>query len=191
VNVKMQKIFVSFFCCLVSAVFLLLSGCAEGREEKQKGQEAVQVPPPPDYVLSDVVHHHYENGILRLVMTFSSGEYYSSEDVLDVEKCSYVYYDTRGRVLSRGRSQRARLFDSKSRIVAEDEVVVVSEVNGGVLRTEYLVWSGDKDQFTSDAFVNITRRNGDTISGIGLTADLALRYVTIKKNVKGYFREQS
>jgi hypothetical protein len=58
-----------------------------------------------------------------------------------------------------------------------------------VLETEYLEWHGGQEQFITDRFVTITRTNGDTISGIGLLSDVALRLVTIHKNVKGSFEE--
>jgi hypothetical protein len=37
--------------------------------------------------------------------------------------------------------------------------------------------------------VRITRKNGDTISGRGMVADLALRFITIQSDVKGSFKE--
>jgi lipopolysaccharide export system protein LptC len=59
------------------------------------------------------------------------------------------------------------------------------------LNTEYLEWHGNENQFTTDRFVTITQENGDTISGVGMVADIGLKKVSIKKDVKGSFREKA
>ena len=54
-----------------------------------------------------------------------------------------------------------------------------------MLKTDYLEWRGDSSQFVTDSFVTITRENGDTLQGTGMITDLALNYVTVKRNVRG------
>lgn len=142
----------------------------------------------PDYVLKNVKHYHYEEGILRLEVTFEDGEYYSAEQELHIANCSFLYYDIDETLISRGRSKRAKIFSEQSLIIAENDVVIISEVNGGVLETEYLEWHGHEERFVTDRPVTITRRNGDTISGKGMIADIALRFVTLESDVKGSFR---
>jgi LPS export ABC transporter protein LptC len=91
---------------------------------------------------------------------FDSGSFFSGTDELHIENSSFVYYDSYGSILSRGRSKTATLFKNKAQLIAENDVVVVSEVNGGVLTTDYLEWHGDRSQFTTESFVTITRKNG-------------------------------
>ena len=176
---------------LLLAAFLILAGCeGAGKGIRDRREAAAKEEASlPEYVLEGVVHSYYERGTLKLQVTFERGVYYKSADKLAVENCLYVYYDNMGKVISRGRSKRAKLFGKEARLVAEEDVVVVSEANGGVLKTGYLEWSGRKNQFTTDDFVTITRTNGDRIAGKGMIADLGLRFVTIKRNVKGHFRE--
>jgi LPS export ABC transporter protein LptC len=176
---------------LLLAAFLILAGCdGAGKGKKDRREAAAEEGASlPEYVLEGVVHSYYERGTLKLQVTFEKGGYYKSEGKLAVENCVYVYYDSMGKVISRGRSKRAKLFSNEARLVAEEDVVVVSEANGGVLKTGYLEWSGRKNQFTTDDFVTITRTNGDRIAGKGMIADLGLRFVTIERNVKGYFKE--
>jgi LPS export ABC transporter protein LptC len=107
-----------------------------------------------------------------------------------VENCRFVYYDKEGKVVSRGSSKFAKLFENGNELVAEENVVVISEENGGRLDTEYLEWHGNKNRFSTDRFVIITQKNGDTISGVGMVADIGLKMVTIQKDVKGCFREK-
>ncbi len=142
----------------------------------------------PDYALKNVKHYHYEKGILRLEVIFEDGEYYSAEQELHIENCSFLYYDIDETLISRGRSKRARIFSEQSLIIAENDVVIISEVNGGVLETEYLEWHGHEDRFVTDRPVTITRRNGDIVSGKGMIADIALRFVTLESDVRGSFR---
>jgi LPS export ABC transporter protein LptC len=177
-------------CTFCAALFLLvLSGCADGRTERRTAEETGGEIQLPEYVLRGVTHSFYESGVLKLRFDFEKGSYFAGRHELAVVNCAYIYYDSEGNVLSRGRSKRATLMSGGSRLVAEDDVVVVSEVNGGVLKTGRLEWLGEKNQFSTNDFVTVTRVNGDMISGKGMIADLALRVVTIKRNVKGYFKE--
>lgn len=143
----------------------------------------------PQYVARDVVHYHYENGVLKVKVRFMKGAFYNATQELYVENCDFVYYDITGAVVSHGSSKRAILYDDEARLFSEGDVVVVSEINRGKLETDSLEWYGDKDQFITDSFVTITRENGDIATGYGFVADTALRYVTIKKNVRGSIRE--
>jgi LPS export ABC transporter protein LptC len=180
---------VQLYPVCIALSLLILSGCADGRRERKITGETGGEVRLPEYILHGVTHTFYESGVLKLQVNFEKGTYYAGQQELAIEKCTYIYYDSEGNVLSRGRSKRATLSSGRSRLVAEDDVVVVSEVNGGVLKTGYLEWLGEKNQFSTDDFVTITRVNGDMISGKGMIADLALRVVTIKRNVKGHFQE--
>jgi LPS export ABC transporter protein LptC len=173
----------------VALTLAVLSGCAGVRTEKKTAAKTEGEIQLPEYILRGVTHSFYENEVIKVRVNFERGAYFAGRQELAVENCAYIYYDSKGNVLSRGRSRKATLFSGSSRLVAEDDVVVVSEVNGGVLKTARLEWQGEKNQFSTNDFVTVTRVNGDMISGKGMIADLALRVVTIKRNVKGHFRE--
>jgi len=153
-----------------------------GEDEGRLEDDGVSM---PDYALQDVVHYNYQEGVLRVRMDFERGFYYADVEELHIENCSYVYYDKVGEVESRGKSKRATLYERESYLEAEDDVVVVSEVNGAKLETDYLEWYGSRDQFVTESFVTVTRKNGDILQGIGMIADVALNHVTIKKDVRG------
>jgi LPS export ABC transporter protein LptC len=162
-----------------------LAGCSPKVKEGQNAEDLATDQQLPQYKLQQVTHLHYESGILRFKVIFDRGSFFSGTDELHVENSSFVYYDSYGSILSRGRSKTATLFKNKAQLIAEEDVVVVSEVNGGVLTTDYLEWHGDKNQFKTESFVTITRKNGDILQGIGMITDVALRYVQVKKDVKG------
>jgi LPS export ABC transporter protein LptC len=162
-----------------------------GKKDEVYGEEAEEdVTQVPDYVFYDVIHHHYEDGVKKVKIIFEKGRYLSVSNELMVDKCRFVYYDRKGEIVSSGSSKRATLFTDGTMLIAEEDVVVISEETKGRLDTEYLEWHGNENQFTSDRFVTITQENGDTISGVGMVADIGLKRVTIKRDVRGSFREK-
>ena len=178
-------------------IILMIPALCIGGKPGGKPGDKVDVPEEPytaeetpDYKLRDVVHYTYQEGDLRVMMEFENGLYYADVEELHIENCSYVYYDRFGEVESRGKSRRATLYEDDSYLEAEDDVVVISEVNGTKLETDYLEWYGTRDQFVTESFVTVTRTNGDILQGIGMTADVALNYVTIKKDVRGSVRNE-
>jgi LPS export ABC transporter protein LptC len=178
-----MKSFTTVFGILL--LIAALVGCSQKAKDKPTAEDQASAKQLPHYKLHQVTHLHYESGILRFKVIFDTGSFFSGTDELHVENSSFVYYDSYGSILSRGRSKNATLFKEKAQLIAENDVVVVSEVNGGVLRTDYLEWHGDRSQFTTESFVTITRKNGDILQGIGMITDVALRYVQVKKDVKG------
>ena len=184
---------VVFIVLFISCAIVLLGPYAEasgGGEEPVMEEKSAEETLVPDYILYGVVHHHYEDGSRKVKVLFDKGRYYSDGAELLVENCRFVYYDRKGDVVSRGSSNGARLFADGTQLVAEENVIVISEENGGRLDTEYLEWHGDTNQFTTDRFVTIIQKNGDTISGIGMVADAGLKRVRIKQDVRGSFREK-
>jgi len=176
------------------AIFLSATGCRKSDEkrvfqQKPSDEKRNEKKNLPDYILGDVTHYHYEDESLKLKIDFENGSYYNSNDDLWVENCKFIYYNIDRKAISEGSSRKARLIESNSKLVAERNVVVISNINQCKLETEYLEWQSDSNQFFTDRFVKVTRPNGDMLTGIGLTADIALRVVTIKSNVKGYFKE--
>ena len=174
---------------IILLICVSLSGCLNKGKETRDDHKDDTLEPAPDYIFQDVTHYFYEDGIKKTVVMFESGEYYSEGEELSVEMCTYIYYDINGNVNSRGSSDRARIYNNGSLIVSEDNVVIISETNKAVLETEYLEWHGDEEQFVTDRFVTITRTNGDIITGYGMLADIAIRFITINKDAKGSFIE--
>jgi LPS export ABC transporter protein LptC len=170
-------------------IFVILMGCSGREKGGQFAREGDSEERVPDYVFNNVTHYYYEDGVKKTTIMFESGEYYSDEEELSVEKCNYIYYDINGNINSRGSSDRARIYDDGSLIISEDNVVLISETNNAVLETDYLEWHGTEEQFVTDHFVKITRTNGDIITGYGMLADLAISFITIQKDAKGSFIE--
>ncbi len=181
-----NRIFIGIIS-LLSVIFF--SGCRT-EEQKQISQTWQTEKELPHYSLTNVTHYHYEQDKLREKVVFERGNFFSSGNELHVENCSFVYYDRNSQKLSSGSSKRAVLYQNSSLLIAEDDVIVVSAVNGARLDTEYLEWIGSEDRFSTDRFVKITRENGDILTGIGMDADVALRFITIRKNVKGSIRSE-
>jgi len=172
------------FSSLVILMLCAPLGCTQ-RDGKSEPKSTGTSGMLPAYSLEEVTHYQYEAGKLKIKVMFEKGDFFEELQELRVEKCRFVYYDSNGNSVSRGHSNKAVLYEGSSLLVAEDDVVVISEENGGMLKTDYLEWRGDSSQFVTDSFVTITRENGDTLQGIGMITDLALNYVTVKRNVRG------
>lgn len=178
-----------FNICILLIFSFLFVGCSDNEKDRTGDVSAIQDEQVPDYSLMEVTHYHYKDGLLRMAITFEEGKFYSDTGELNIDKCTYIYYDINETMVSRGRSKEAKIFDNQSLIIAENDVVIISEVNGAVLETDYLEWHGREEQFVTERPVTITRPNGDMISGIGMIADITLRYITIKKDVTGSFSD--
>jgi LPS export ABC transporter protein LptC len=173
--------------CAVCAfsLLVLLAGCGKTSRAGDSRTENEPQETLPAYVLKEVTYYHYRDGYLQVEIAFETGEYYAEADELRIDNCTFLYYDINENLLSRGRSNSATIHADRSLIIAEDEVVIISELNGGVLETDHLEWHGNKEQFLTESYVSLTRKNIDSITGTGMVADIALRTVTIKKNVRG------
>ncbi len=181
-----MKIFSLFFITIFS-LFIIFTGCSitgTSEKSKEKINSGSENKNPPAYILYNVTHKHYEKGKLVVSVNFSRGEYYSKEDLLRADGCSFEYFED-GEVITTGRSIKADFYVSKSLLIAKGDVVITSVKNKTTLVTDYLEWYGDENIFTTDSEVKITRENGDSISGKGLTADIALKIIRIKHNVRG------
>jgi len=186
----MRYVIKTAFAGLIGILFaVLFTGCRTDEQKQISRTQSVEKE-LPHYSLTNVTHYHYEKDYLRLKVVFEHGDFFSQENELRVENCSFVYYDRNGEKLSSGSSKRAVLYQDESLLIAEEDVVVISAVNGARLDTEYLEWIGKEDRFSTDRFVTITRKNGDILTGMGMDADVALQFITIKKNVKGSIRPE-
>ena len=181
--------YILFTICILILYSFFFVGCSDNEKDRTGEVPDTEEELVPDYSLKEVTHYHYKDGLLRMEITFEEGEFYSDTEELDIDNCNYIYYDIDGTMVSRGRSKEAKVFDNQSLIIAEKDVVIKSEVNGAVLETDYLEWHGTQEQFVTERPVTITRQNGDMISGIGMIADITLRYITIKKDVSGSFSD--
>ena len=167
------------------SVLIFFSGCGNLSRIGDSQKEEQSRETLPAYVMQDVTYYYYSDGYLQVKMDFETGEYYAEKEELRIANCTYLYYDINENILSRGRSKSATIHTDRSLIIAEDEVVIISELNGGVLETDRLEWHGEKEQFLTESYVRLTRKNIDSITGKGMVADIALRKVTIKKDVRG------
>ncbi|MGQ9616091.1 MAG: LPS export ABC transporter periplasmic protein LptC [Spirochaetota bacterium] len=161
---------------------------ASGAKEPEKVVLPSQTTDVPDYILHDVIHYQYDSGVLKVKVIFENGSFSRGKEELHVENCGFEYYDSNEVVISRGSAKEATIFMGRSELFADGDVVVVSELNGAKLETDHLEWHGKNNQFTTESFVTITRITGDIIQGYGMISDVGLRYIKIKKNVRGIIR---
>jgi len=180
----------TFYLLVYFTLFFTIICYASGNKEPERAVSTSQATDIPDYVLHDVIHYQYDSGVLKVKVIFEGGSFSRGEEELHVENCSFEYYDSNEVVISRGSAKEATLFRGRSELIADGDVVVVSELDGAKLETDHLEWHGKNNQFTTESFVTITRVNGDIIQGYGMISDVALRYIKIKKNVRGIIKSK-
>lgn len=97
------------------------------------------------------------------------------------EVVTMVYFK-RGRVVSRGRADRAEI-DLKDYDIAADGAVEVRSSDGVILRTPHLDWDNRRQRISSASPVTLIR--GHTVlTGVGFVGDRDLRDVRILRDVQ-------
>ncbi len=76
------------------------------------------------------------------------------------------------------------------RVLLQDSVVVYN-VKGDTLHTDELWWDRNKQQFYTDKRIQILKRDGTNIRGIGLTSDQAFKDIHIVKPTGPYIMQDS
>jgi LPS export ABC transporter protein LptC len=77
-------------------------------------------------------------------------------------------------------AERGVLYEETNDVVALGNVVVISD-SGVTLRSDSLRWDSRRQKVMTEAFVTITRANGETLRGYGFESDANLKHLSIKK----------
>jgi LPS export ABC transporter protein LptC len=174
----------SFFVLIVLA---LLSLC-------QIGCEREQTQPPPNNNQSSVIRPDAEVMNAR-VLLYNRGRVTTeilADKILKFEAkdSTFAYvlnvtsFDTAGIKTSSLISDSGIVREASGKMMAFGHVVAYSE-DSTKLETEQLNWDSKADKIQTDAYVRITRPNGDIITGYGLETDQRMNRLKILKQVKG------
>jgi LPS export ABC transporter protein LptC len=89
------------------------------------------------------------------------------------------FYNQQGQHSSKLTAERGVLYEETNDVVALGNVVVVSD-SGVTLRSDSLRWDSRRQKVLTEAFVTITRANGETLRGYGFESDPNLKHLSIK-----------
>ncbi len=121
------------------------------------------------------------DGRVTALVNYHHMEKYSSQRrVYFDDSVAVDFYDQQGRHTSKLTADRGRLYEETNDVVALGNVVVVSD-SGMILRSDSLRWDNRRQKVLTDAFVTITRANGEMLQGHGFESDPNLNYFSIRK----------
>lgn len=120
-----------------------------------------------------------EEGYTRMIMTAPRMDRYTGEkNYLEMPQGLHVqFFDTLMNVTSSMSANYAISYDENKRIEAQNDVVVVNELNER-LNTEQLIWDQEKEIIFSDKFVRITTED-EVLYGDGFESDERFNQWTI------------
>lgn len=132
-----------------------------------------------------------EQASIKVMMESPVMNHYVEEEERYVEMpegIKVLFYDSTDKVSSSLRSNYAINFETKKRMEAQNDVVVVNEKKEK-LNTEHLIWDQQAQKIYSEVFVKITTPD-KIFFGEGMEADERFEHWKLKK-VKGIFSVDS
>lgn len=121
-----------------------------------------------------------KDGQKRAVVLAGHLTKYNDESVVILdEKVDVDFFDEEQSHLSHLKSHKARVNERTNDLLAQGNVVVVSD-SGVTLYTEELCWNHKRERIISDVFITLVS-DKDTLTGIGFESDSDLRNWIIEK----------
>lgn len=164
-NIFSSPVFTGLLFCIISLSF----SCAENNLsdiERMKEKEKL-----PLLVGKQVIIEYSDSAILQAkVYTNTLKEFTSPDNYTELPDGVYIeFFNSRGDITTRMRSKYARLDKATDIMTAKDSVIVINE-NGEKLNTDKLHWNNTTKMLTTDAFVQISKKE-EILFGEGLEAN--------------------
>lgn len=169
-RIKAHNIFSNpVFTGLLICILCLMYSCAENNLseiERMKEKEKV-----PLLVGKQVIIEYTDSAILQAkIYTNTLKEFTSPDNYTELPDGVYIeFYNAMGEVTTRMTSKYARLDKATDIMTAKDSVIVINE-NGEKLNTDKLHWNNITKMLTTDAFVQISKKE-EILFGEGLEAN--------------------
>lgn len=152
------------FCILMLLIFFF--GCSDVSDNEVLQSERVY----PDQESWDSEIVLTKDGRRRAVIVAGHLEKYNDRaEIILNEKVHVDFFDIEETHLSHLSSDSARVYERTNDMVAQGNVVVVSD-SGVTLYTEELKWNNKRERIVSDVFVKLVT-DEDTLTGIGFESD--------------------
>jgi LPS export ABC transporter protein LptC len=120
------------------------------------------------------------NGRVTALVKYHRMEKFSKKRrVFFKDSVAVDFYNQQGQHSSKLTAERGVLYEETNDVVALGNVVVVSD-SGVTLRSDSLRWDSRRQKVLTEAFVTITRANGETLRGYGFESDPNLKHLSIK-----------
>ena len=165
---------------LIIILLLGLLACSR-TETPQPVEDNVNL---PDSRLDDATIVFTEDGLQSVVVEAAHIDRWEKQDSTEADSMTVLFYDKQGVQKSTLTGKRGLIREKSEKVAMFGNVVAVNE-DSTVLKTESLFWDPATNLMTTDDYVEITKKDGDIITGYGLKADRHLREIEILSNVAG------
>lgn len=166
-----------------AAAALLGAACSDVNEQRNIVSEASaldsadQVAFGSRTVLTDA-------GLLRAEIFADTTLFLNQNTVIAMRVVQGVFFNAQGSRDATVTADRA-LYDSKAQFLEAYGNVVVTSVDGRVLKSPMLRFSNVQNQILSDSAFTLTEPDGKSMSGVGFRADPNLQVVTVLRVERG------
>jgi LPS export ABC transporter protein LptC len=109
---------------------------------------------------------------------------WEKNDSTEADTVEVIFYDKEGNRSSDLKANRGIIREKTEKVSLFGDVVAVNN-DSTVLKTQSLFWNPETQLITTEDYVEITRRDGDILTGYGMKADRNLEEIQILKDVSG------
>ncbi len=166
---------------IVTLAFLLIS-CEEKAPRATAPREEISTELQPDQISWNVKIEFVDSNYTKAILYAKKASVYQErmETFLDSGLVVDFFSQTSGQRLSNLVADKARIDDRTKNMIAEGNVVVISESTNRKLETPLLSWDNATQKFYSSEFVKITTSD-EVIQGYGFESDANLNNYKILK----------
>jgi len=183
VRLSMIKPFVALAVASALGLTLALSFNSNAVLEFQNSQDSN--PLIKTYLVNMRSLEYEKSGKLKGTLEAPSMQYYSGEKVVKLVDPRYFFHDDNAEGWS-VTSRKGHFFDKQDMLFLEGNVVLTNHQNGNHLNTEEMQLNLQDNIASSNILVTITQ-GPDTISALGMVADLSKERINMKPNVESTY----
>jgi len=183
VRLSMIKPFVALAVASALGLTLALSFNSNAVLEFQNSKDSN--PLIKTYLVNMRSLEYEKSGKLKGTLEAPSMQYYSGEKVVKLVDPRYFFHNDNAEGWS-VTSRKGHFFDKQDMLFLEGNVVLTNHQNGNHLNTEEMQLNLQDNIASSNILVTITQ-GPDTISALGMVADLSKERINMKPNVESTY----
>lgn len=177
---------------VLAALLAIILGCSGKDEIKAPGADDAALADSavirPDQEIKGASIFLFKGAVRTTEIKADYIEKYNKQDSTLAWGLDVHFYNNSGVETSHLIADSGLVRETTQFMVANGNVVVISQENKSRLETEQLFWNGMDQKVTTDSFVTIYQE-GDTLMGYGFEADQDLKGFKIMRQVKGAFKD--
>lgn len=180
----MKNVMTRLLCLIALSASALFLACSE-TDSPDNEQIAAN---SPDTQLDGATIVFTKDGIRSVVVKAARIFRWEKEDSTEAISVTIDFYDDRGEKNSTLTADRGLIREKTQKFAVFGHVVAINS-DSTVLKTESLFWDPQTELITTKDYVEITRADGDVLTGYGMKADRQLKEIEILSDVAGKVKD--